>query len=615
MPLSASDLFALQTFSRPVAIPGGVVVVKNWLDQDQDAYHHRLQVFGRTDLHFGHDQKHDTAPQLAPDHTHLAWLSQVADGTTQVFAQNFHGVALQRTWLANGVTQFFWASDSLGFWVQTTLTPTAAQTRPTKLTRLHFHANGQELRREDQTVQLWHQGLTPADCKLVYQSHTHYQLRAVTKTHLVAQAESTTRMSNGAPATTVFLIDPMTGATTPQFTGNATVQDAKGDTLLLSGDPDNDAKRLTTTLFTYHDGELTPLLADRDVEVGNHVMSDTQMNPSGRIARFAHGGVVFTYSHQGEAYLGQTQGGGAFTTFKTPHGAVCDFDLAVDDTPWFTHSDHTTVSALYHGEAKLAETLSDWPAQAPEAFSFNQGGLTIQGWYYRPAGDHKHPALLSVHGGPHAAYGNSYFHELQTYRAAGFGVIALNPRGSATYGQAFLAAGIGDYGGGDFADLLAGVEQAKQLDANIDQLFLTGGSYGGFIANWAETHSQAFSGIVSERAISNWVSFYGTSDIGYYYAPRELGDSDLANMWRQSPLAAVDAAITPILLIHSEQDLRVPMGQAEEFYTALQLRGVNATLWRFPNSNHDLSRTGLPSLRYIRLQGSLEWLQHLVKGE
>lgn len=621
MSITTSDLFALHTYSQPVAMPDGVIVVENWLDQASNSYQSQMRCFGSRTPDFGFDHRHDTAPQLAPDHSQLAWLSRAGDGTTQLFSQNWHGVALQRTWFAQGVKRFFWDHDSRGWFVQPNSTPpTDPLPHPLKITSLHYHHNGQGILREDLTHEVWHQGFLPQAQQLIFQSPRAFVLKAVGIDKLVIEQEDPSYDHNGAPKTTVSFVNIDDGQATPVFSGNGQVQDLAADdeTVLLTGDPLDRQGFLGNTLFTIASGHVRRLLADDDLEVGRHVTSDTQYHLNAPSARFtANGQVIFTYSRAGGTYLAETTSDGAFKTLTTPTGTLGDFALAQDGSVYYTYTSHTTVSALYHDTTLLSSAMPDWPAQAPEVLHFKRGAYTISGWYFRPHTVTPHPLLLSVHGGPHAAYGNSYMHEFQVYLSQGYGVLALNPRGSATYGLEFLTAGIGDYGGEDFADLMAGVDHALQLDPLIDatRLFLTGGSYGGFIANWAQTHTTRFAGIISERAISDWVSFINTSDIGFYFAPRELSGADYATLWRQSPLAYADAAQTPMLLIHSTDDLRVPLSQGEEFYTALKRRGVPVTLLRFPESDHELSRSGLPNLRYERLAASLQWLNALQEHE
>lgn len=158
----------------------------------------------------------------------------------------------------------------------------------------------------------------------------------------------------------------------------------------------------------------------------------------------------------------------------------------------------------------------------PEELQFQTAdGLTIHGWLIKPAQYEKgntYPLILEVHGGPHAMYANAYFHEFQVLAAKGSAVVYVNPRGSHGYGQDFVNRVRGDYGGGDFKDVMAAVDHALGQYDFIDQerLGITGGSYGGFMTNWAVGHTNRFKAAVTQRSISNWISFYGVSDIGYF---------------------------------------------------------------------------------------------------
>ncbi|SHJ66520.1 S9 family peptidase [Alicyclobacillus tolerans] len=231
--------------------------------------------------------------------------------------------------------------------------------------------------------------------------------------------------------------------------------------------------------------------------------------------------------------------------------------------------------------------------------------------------DGKVPVILEVHGGPQAAYSYSFFHEFQYLVSQGYALVFVNPRGSVGYGQKFADAVQGDYGGQDMQDILAGLEMAlRQHDVLDDKrIAITGGSYGGFMTNWMIAHDHRFFAAVSQRSISNFVSFYGVSDIGPFFTESELkGDvtDNVETLWRQSPLAYAAQVRTPLLLIHSELDMRCPIEQAEQFYTILKRLGREVELLRIPEANHDLSRSGKPSLRKERLEAILEFIdRHL----
>ncbi|MBB5174018.1 S9 family peptidase [Texcoconibacillus texcoconensis] len=259
--------------------------------------------------------------------------------------------------------------------------------------------------------------------------------------------------------------------------------------------------------------------------------------------------------------------------------------------------------------------------QAPEEVEFiAEDGWKIHGWLYKPYGfdaNNKYPMILDIHGGPHAMFANTFFHQAQRFAASGYVVLMMNPRGSHGYGQSFVDACRGDYGGGDYRDLMASVDQALEQFPFIDskRLGVTGGSYGGFMTNWMVAHTDRFKAAVTLRSISNWISFYGVSDIGYFFTDWEIG-TDLLNdpdrLWKHSPLKYVNNIETPLLIIHGERDFRCPVEQAEQLYVALKHRKKETRFIRFPDSNHELSRSGKPSYRYQRLDYIIDWFDQYL---
>jgi len=251
----------------------------------------------------------------------------------------------------------------------------------------------------------------------------------------------------------------------------------------------------------------------------------------------------------------------------------------------------------------------------PESIEFEGAeGWKVNGWIMRPVGyeaGKKYPLILEIHGGPHAMYGNTYFNEFQILAAQGFAVLYTNPRGSHGYGQKFVDAVRGDYGGNDYADLMAAVDYALEHYDFIDQdrLGVTGGSYGGFMTNWIVGHTNRFKAAVTQRSISNWISFAGVSDIGYYFTDWQIqaGLDDIEKLWHHSPLKYVDKVETPLLILHGEKDYRCPIEQAEQLFIALKYRKKQTKFVRFPEANHELSRSGKPTLRINRLEYIRDW--------
>lgn len=238
--------------------------------------------------------------------------------------------------------------------------------------------------------------------------------------------------------------------------------------------------------------------------------------------------------------------------------------------------------------------------------------IPIQGWFVKPIESKKaYPAILYVHGGPQVCFGETFFHEMQVYAAQGYGVMMFNPRGGHGYGQDFVAAILGSYGRNDYEDLMLGVDYITNKYPEIKDLYLTGGSYGGFMTNWIVGMNQRFKRAVTQRSISNWISFYGTSDIGPFFVENQLL-CDLSHvdlLWEMSPIKNIENVKTPTLILHGEEDLRCPLEQAQQFYVGLKKHNIETKLITFPKSSHGLSRNGIPYLRMERIQAILDWFK------
>ncbi len=248
-------------------------------------------------------------------------------------------------------------------------------------------------------------------------------------------------------------------------------------------------------------------------------------------------------------------------------------------------------------------------------------GTPIQAWILPPVGFDpssaaKHPMILQIHGGPHAMYGYALFHEMQLMAAKGYAVLFSNPRGSAGYGETFMSCTRGTWGESDMPDVIAAVEAATALPwIDADRLGITGGSYGGYLTNWIIGHDQRFRAAVTQRCVANFHSFVGTSDIGTTFGIFEFDGTpwaDASKLLHHSPISYVASMDTPLLILHSEQDLRCPIEQAEQLFASLKHLGKEVEFVRFPEEGHELSRSGKPTRRLARLHYLIAWFdQHL----
>lgn len=240
-------------------------------------------------------------------------------------------------------------------------------------------------------------------------------------------------------------------------------------------------------------------------------------------------------------------------------------------------------------------------------------GVQIQGWVMYPPGfddQAKYPLAVEIHGGPHAMWGNTFWHEFQTIAGRGYIVFFCNPRGSDGYGQAFRDAIHGQWGDADAEDILSGVTGLIQQGyVDEDRLVVTGGSYGGYMTAWIIGHDDRFAAAVSQRGVYELVAFYGVTDIPRFVeaefdvAPWE----DAGTLWEHSPVAYADQMKTPLLILHSDLDYRVPVCEGEQLFAALKRLGRDVVFVRYPREGHELSRSGEPEHRVDRIRRIVNW--------
>ncbi len=248
-------------------------------------------------------------------------------------------------------------------------------------------------------------------------------------------------------------------------------------------------------------------------------------------------------------------------------------------------------------------------------------GLEVDGFIVKPVGfdpGKKYPMVVSIHGGPAGMYGVDWYHEFQVYAGRGWAVFFCNPRGSTGYGHKFQRAVAREWGGKAYTDIMTGVEEALKKNPWIDRdrLGVTGGSYGGFMTNWIVTQTNIFKAAVTLRSISNFISDDGTRD-GAYGHERDFGGDIFHNYeeyWKYSPLHYVANVKTPTLVLHSDNDYRVPIEQGEQWFRALQRYHVTSEFVLFPRENHNLTRTGEPKHLVESLNWQCYWFDRFLGG-
>lgn len=348
-------------------------------------------------------------------------------------------------------------------------------------------------------------------------------------------------------------------------------------------------------------------------------------SPDGKTIYFSSG--LGMYSH---VYSIPVAGGSVaqITREARNYGA---FDLSNDgkSIAYTVNDSHTSddiwvAQASGEGSRKLTwvnPELKDFALAETEVIKWKGAdNLDIEGVLMKPVGyepGKRYPLILQIHGGPYGRFTNSFNARNQVWTANGYAVLMPNPRGSTGYGNKFTVANIGDWGGKDFQDIMAGVDSviAKGI-ADPDKCVVMGGSYGGFMTFWTVTQTDRFKAAIGHAAISDWYSFHGQSDIpglmefGFKGTPWDVPE----NYRRWSPMTYVSKVKTPLMITHGERDLRVNIQQGEQYYRALKKRGVEVVFYRYPREGHGIAEPN----HVIDLTGrQIEWFNsHLgIKRE
>ena len=303
-------------------------------------------------------------------------------------------------------------------------------------------------------------------------------------------------------------------------------------------------------------------------------------------------------------------------------GAICGFDVTSDGKILAVAQYDMALNELYllgSTPQKLTglndAVLVDKTVSKPIHLTAPYRDYTIDGFVIPPANfdpQKTYPAVLGIHGGPKNIYSAVYYHELQLLAARGYFVIFCNPVGSDGKGTEFFEAIRARYGTLDYESLMAFYDTALQTWPQIDpaRVAVTGGSYGGFLTNWVIGHTGRFACAVSQRSISNMISFWGNADVGFHSVTDKNGGDIYHAMdllWEQSPLKYAPNVTTPSLFLHSDEDYRCPLEQGVQMYTAVSLTGTDTRLVVFKGENHSLSRSGKPRNRIRRLEEMLSW--------
>jgi dipeptidyl aminopeptidase/acylaminoacyl peptidase len=346
------------------------------------------------------------------------------------------------------------------------------------------------------------------------------------------------------------------------------------------------------------------------------------------------GGAVFGYAWQGAsrlAYADLASGrieeltgadGDLIAGTVDPEGRRVAYTLGSLRTPgdlWICDLATRTHVRLFEPNRELIEASG--LGEVEEVWYPSFDGARIQGWIVKPPGfdpRKRYPLVLEIHGGPHVPYGVAFFHEFRVLAAAGYVVLYTNPRGSTSYGQEFGNCIQYRYPGDDYRDLMGAVDVVLARGyVDESRMGVTGGSGGGLLTNWIVTKTNRFAAAITQRCVADWASMYYSSDFALFTPTwfRKAPFEDPQEYAERSPATYLANVETPLMVIHSEEDWRCPIGQGETMFRGLLQQRKPTVMVRFPGENHELSRSGVPSRRVQNQQHIRRWFDHWLQDK
>lgn len=380
------------------------------------------------------------------------------------------------------------------------------------------------------------------------------------------------------------------------------------------------------------DGGPLRLVADFDRNIGAGIMSDTGTGDRSQSA-WVGDRLYFLCANHGAADIWQVPArGGEPEQVTVGQHAIARWDIApTGNVLVYAASTPTSPGEIYRQrlDASTSQTTQLTELNQPITRDIHLGEIDefwlpapkaadekIQGWILKPPGFDPamtYPLLLEIHGGPAASYGMSWFHEFQYFAAKGYVIVFANPRGSQGYGERFSTAIYQEWGPKPLADVLNAVDHViAQGFIDPDHLYVTGGSYGGYLTNWLVTHTDRFRAAATQRCVSDLRSLALAGDCNTIWMTDYYGGmpwEEPAVYAEDSPITHIERCTTPLFIEHEEEDHRCPMDQAEQMYNALKTLGIDTELVRYPHESHGMSRNGTPLHRIDRLRRIGDWFE------
>ncbi len=657
--MTPEDIFNIKLLNDARISPDGrqIVYVQTTLDKEKDDYRSSLYLVsteGGEIRRFTAADAKDTTARWTPDGSRIVFLSN-RSGSNQIWTIPVAGgEAAKLTDLPEPVTYFAISPDgsSIAFVSKADTTameeakakegqPEEKKSDVVRITRLRFRSDGTPGFLDNKPTHLWIVGLDGGAPRQI----TTGEFDDASPTwspdgKTLAFVSNRTDQRELKKNSEIWTVPASGGDASPVLTGDDAMYygpswSPDGKYLAVQGHNNawaGHAINAELWIVEPNGNGLRSLTSGLDRMVGDTSAVDTASGAeTGVIWSGDSSSVLFEVSDEGNAHVRRASVNGGDTELviggsrrimsysMSADGSTIGFVAGTSTNPcdvFVCSADGSNETQLTHANQEFFSSVHVSQPEEIRVESQADDKAMIHGWIMKPIGfepGKKYPLVLEIHGGPHGMYANAYFHEFQLLAAQGYVVVYGNPRGSLGYSSDFSSCTKGVWGSSDMPDLMAMVDHAvEQGYADPERLGVTGGSYGGYMTTWVVGHTDRFKAAVTQRPVTNMYSFYGTSDIGSTFGDYETGGTPWANteqFLKMSPITYVDKIVTPLLIIHSEQDYRCPIEQSEQLFVALKMLGRETELVRFPNESHGLSRMGKPAHRVERLQSILGWFE------
>jgi dipeptidyl aminopeptidase/acylaminoacyl peptidase len=624
--ITAEDYLSFEFISDPQISPDAqwIAYTVATIDQKANRRVSRIWISSIDGSHptvpFTSETTSSTSPRWSPDGRFLAFLSARDGARAQIWLLSRNGGEARRVSnLENGASNFEWSPDSTRFVCLTRTGPPPSKTSDVRhYTHIYYKFNDTgyfDEKRSHVAIIDVHTGaskqITDGDNWNDLDPHWSPDSSriAFVSNRTGKEFDVWTIPATGGPLTKIS--DHTGPDTSPRWSPD-------GTKIAFLGAEDEDAP---------------PIIYVAPASGGKSVAINKSFDQTATELQWAEQGraLYFDSGVKGETHLYRMDSStGATTALTTGPRAVRSASVQGNKIAYlsndFTHLDDLYVRDASGSERQLTHlNASLWEqrqlAQVERINYTASDGWPIEGFLVRPINfdpNKKYPLVLSIHGGPAGQYGVDWFHEFQVYAGRGWGVFFCNPRGSTGYGRKFQRGVVDEWGGKAYTDIMTGLDEAMKRNSWIDRdrLGVTGGSYGGYMTNWITTQTDIFRAAVTLRSISNFISDDGTRD-GAYGHEKDFGGDIFQNYdayWKYSPLHYANKVKTPTLVLHSDNDYRVPIEQGEQWFRALQHFGVVSEIVMFPRENHNLTRTGEPKHLVESINWQCYWFDRFLNG-